>query len=122
MNRSAISAEVIAFSDIFDISASLVAELSKLFLKQLPLQLFTDTKSLFDVISKRSRTSEKRATIDIAATREAFKSGVISDIGFNKSNKNIADGLTKSMSQAMLRKVMETGVLDIQADQWIIRS
>ena len=60
--------------------------------------------------------------IHIAAAREAFKSGVISDISFIKSNKNIADGLTKSMSQAMLGKVMETGVLDIQADQWTIKS
>ena len=40
--------------------------------------------------------------LDIAAAREGFRGKVISDIGFMRSSKNIADGLTKSMSQAAL--------------------
>ncbi len=44
--------EVIAFSDLFDIAVTLAAELGDVFGRQIPVQLFTDSKSLFDVSLK----------------------------------------------------------------------
>ncbi len=38
--------EVIAFSDLFDIAVTLAAELGDVFGRQIPVQLFTDLKSL----------------------------------------------------------------------------
>ncbi len=58
--RSAMAGEVIAFSDLFDVPVTLATELSDVFGRQIPVQLPTDSKSLFDVISKGSRT--RRAT------------------------------------------------------------
>lgn len=80
----------------------MAAELETVMGRKIPVQLFTDSKCLFDVIWKGSRTSEKRIMLDIAAAREGFCDKTISDIGFVRSNHNIADGLTKSMSQASL--------------------
>ena len=37
------------------------------------LHLVTDSKSLFDIISKDSRTNEKRQILDVYAARQAFK-------------------------------------------------
>ena len=74
--------------------------------KKVPVKLLTDSKSLFEVVSKDSRTSEKRMMLDIAAAREGFKIKTISDITFIQSSQNIADGLTESMTQAILRKIM----------------
>ena len=102
VTRSVMSGEVIAFSDMFDIAISMSVELSKILNRKVPMQLLTDSKSLFDVISKGSRTSEKRIMLDIAAAREGFRDKLISDIEFVRSNANIADGLTKPMSQAAL--------------------
>ncbi len=119
--RSAIAGEVIAFSDLFDVAVTLTAELGDVFGRQIRVQLFTDSKSLFDVISKGSRTSEKRMMLDIAAAREGFRDKLISDIGFVRSSKNLADGLMKSMSQSALQEVVSTCFLSVHPEQWIIR-
>eukprot|EP00171_Calliarthron_tuberculosum_P016586 IDg16586t1 len=114
--------EVIAFSDLFDRAATLSSELGDVYGKPIPVQLLTDSKSLFDVISKGSKTSEKRMMLDIAAAREGFRDKTISDIGFVRSASNLADGLTKPMSQAALQSVVSTGVLSLAPEQWIIRN
>ena len=121
ITRSVMAGEVIAFSDLFDIAATLSKELGAIMRKTIPVQLFTDNKSLFDVISKGSRTSEKRTMLDIAAAREGFRDRIISDIGFVRSSQNLADGLTKSMSQAKLREVLVSGNLQVVPEQWIVR-
>lgn len=120
--RSAMAGEVIAFSDLFDVSASLASELGQVYGRKIPVHLFTDSKSMFDVISKGSRTSEKRTMLDIAAAREGFADKTISDIGFVRSSENLADGLTKSMSQGALRDVVATGTFEVHPEQWIIRN
>lgn len=89
--------------------------------KQIPVQLFTDNKSLFDVISESSQTSKKRSMLDIATAREGFREKLISGIGFVRGNANLADRLTKAMIQAVLRNVFMSGYLEVQPKQWIVR-
>ena len=60
--------------------------------------------------------------LDIAAARESFKSKIISDIGFVRSSTNLADGLTKPMSQANLQDVILVGSLRLEPEQWIVRN
>ena len=119
--RSAMTAEVIAFSDMVDAAITLARELENLLGRPVHLQLHTDSKCLFDVISKGSRTAEKRLMLDIAAAREAFRVEDITDICLVRSDDNIADGLTKTMSQAALRDVMLNGRCDVKPVQSIIR-
>ena len=120
--RSAMAAEVIAFSDLFDAAFTIKHDISLLLGQDVQLQLFTDNKSLFDVISKGSRTSERRLMLDVAAAREGFKVGDISNIGLVRSERNIADGLTKHMAQATLRNLIEFGIHVPEPVQWIITS
>ena len=120
VTRSAMSAEVIAFSDMSDAAITFSAELGTLTDQKIPVQLLTDSKSLFDIISKGSRTSEKRMMLYIAASREAFRDRVISHIGFVRSKQNIADGLTKGLNQSALRKVLGSAMVDIDPEKWII--
>ncbi|CAN8072966.1 unnamed protein product [Agarophyton chilense] len=122
VTRSAMADELIAFSDLFDVTTTLSAEMSLIMNRDIPVQLFTDSKSLFDVISKGSRTSEKRLMLDIAAARQGFKTKAISDIGFVRSSHNVADGLTKTMHQAALKNILRTGSLQIKPEQWVIRN
>lgn len=119
--RSAMAAEVIAFSDMFDAAHTLASELQTLTSRITPLQLFTDNKSLFDTISRGSRTSEKRLMLDVFAAREGYKTGLISDIGFVRSQFNLADGLTKAMSQAAIRSILSTNRHTPSCEQWILR-
>ena len=122
VTRSVMAGKVIAFSDLFDVAVTLAAERKSLLRRPIPVQLFTDSKSLFDFISKGPRTSEKRMMLGIAAAREGFRDKVISDIGFIRSSDNVADGLTKAMSQAALCDVLSTGELNVRAEQWIVRN
>ena len=114
--------KVIAFSDLLDVAVTLAAELKSLLRRLVPVQLFTDSKSLFDVISKGSRTSDKWMMLDIAAARGGFRDKVISEIGFVRTSDIVANGLTKGMSQAVLRDVISTGELNVRAEQWIVRN
>jgi len=120
--RSAMTAEVLAFSDMVDAATTLSLEMKELIARRPPVQLLTDSLCLFDIISKGSRTTEKRTMIDIAAAREMYKSREVSDIGHVKSEENLADGLTKKMSQAALLRLLKTGTLDIAVTRWIVRA
>lgn len=119
---SVMSGEVIAFSDMFDIDIALSLQMSKIMSRHIPVQLFTDNKSLFDGISKGSRASEKRTMLHIPAAREGFRDNLTSDIGFVRSNSNIADGLTNPMNQAALRNVLNNEFIEVRPEQWIVPS
>lgn len=121
ITKSPMSSEVIAFADMFDAAVALKTEIEWILGQHIPVQLLTDSKCLFDIISKGTRTSEKRTMIDVAAAREGFTDKVISDIGLVRGACNIADGFTKSMTRAHLQNVMNTSILDIKCEQWIIR-
>ena len=66
------TAEKIAFSDLFDCAFILAIELRKLLTRfRIPVKLSTDNKSLLDITSK---------------AREGFAAEVISNIGFLHSS------------------------------------
>lgn len=105
-----------------DVAVTLAEELRTIYERSVPLNLLTDSKALFDIISKGSRTSEKRMMLDIAAAREGFRDRVISDSGFVRSTDNLGDGLTKTMQQAALQGVLKNGKLRTRVEQWRIRN
>lgn len=119
--KSAFSGLVIAFSDMLDYSIAFSEDITNTVNKRIPVQIISDSKFLFDMICKGPRTSEKRVMIDIAATREGLRDKTVSDIEFFRMSTNIADGLTKQMSQAVLRNKVISRRLDVVYEkQWII--
>lgn len=59
--------------------------------------------------------------LGIAAAKEGFKGGIVSDIGFVRSSHDVADELTKAMHQKSLQHVLRTGILKVKPEQWIAR-
>ena len=116
-----ISGEVIAFGDMFDMAIAPSKDLSTVLGKHTPAQLFTDSKSLFDIISKGSKTSEKRTMLVVVTAREGFLDRLISDIRFIRSSCSIADGLTQLKIQASMRTVLSSGMREVRSCQWMIR-
>ena len=80
----------------------------------------TDSKSLFDTVTKLSATSEKRLLINVSSIREAFQKGDIFNIAHISSEYNLADAFTKRMKPTFLQEVMTTGFLKHPINQWII--
>lgn len=103
VNRSVKGAEMIVFCNMFDAALALRNELKFLHPgSEISLNLLTDSKTMFDVIFKGTRTCEKRLMLDIAGARERFRNRDISDIGLIRSEHNLEDSLTKKMSQSKL--------------------
>ena len=88
--------------------------------RDVPLHMYTDSKSLFDTITRRSQTQEKRLLIDLATVRDAYRSKEISNVAWIRSEYNLADPMTKHCSNHFL-EVIDTGVLDHPVEQWIFR-
>ena len=82
--------------------------------------MFTDSKSLFDTISKLDIVSQKRLVIGIAAIRESYINGDLSNVAHVSSRHNIAIAFTKSKAnQTVLRVAMTTGKHSHPISQWI---
>ena len=94
VTRSVLAAEAIAFAEGFDQGYALKCNLKELLGTNVPLTLMTDSKTLFDVITKASYTREKRILIDLASVREGYRRFDIDDIGLIASEENLADGFT----------------------------
>lgn len=114
INRSKMEGEVIAFADMSHAMVTHNNKLNRLILRRVPLQFLTDPKCLFDVISKGSRTSEKRLMLDTAAAHEKFRTADVSDIGLVRSEDNLADDLTKAMQRPALRTCIREGRLRVE--------
>ena len=63
--RSVLYAEAIAFADLFNDELAIRKQLKSVLRHPTPVHILTDSKSMFDIISKGSRTSEKRIMLDI---------------------------------------------------------
>eukprot|EP00170_Pyropia_yezoensis_P002750 contig_11549_g2755 len=83
--------------------------------------MLTDSKQLFDVITRASHMVEKRLMIDIAAARKAYNCNEISNVGLVKSANNLANGLAKPGVCQSLDAMLRTSVGRNPVEQWIIR-
>ena len=79
--RSTLASECHAFADAFDYSYMLNYDIEQLLKQRITVQMFTDSKSLFDFIVCASMTSERRSMIGISPTRQAYERHEIADIG-----------------------------------------
>lgn len=116
-----LGSELYAFCDGLDIGLAYSVALQPALGKRIPVRMYTDSKSLFDTITKRSQTSEKRLLIDLATVREAYRKKEIDNIAWIRSECNLADGMTKEKRKECLSRVLEKGILDHPVEQWIIR-
>ena len=122
VTRYVLSPEFIAFTDLFDDAFSIRSQIEHALRRCLALHLLTDSISLFDIISKGSRTREKRIMLDTYATRESYENQETSNIGFVRSNHNLADGLTKPNVQVFQLQLLQTGRQQFKREQWILRT
>lgn len=120
VTRSIPVAEVMAFTHCLDFVLALQHDLSSILCRKVSTVLFTDSKCLFDTITKLSTVSEKRLLIDISVIRESYTNGDLSNVAHVTCN-NLADIFTKkNASPTMLQDLMSTGKITHPINQWII--
>ena len=119
--HSIMAGEVYAFTAAFDEAFVIRYDLERLYGRRIPLNMFTDSKQLFDVVTKASHPTEKRLLIDIAAARQAYNRQDMSNVGLIASDNNIADALSKVRGCGALDALLRTGVDRTPVVQWVIR-
>lgn len=85
------------------------------------LQLYTDSKSLFDVITKFCNTERKRLIIGIQSVRKAYDLGKILNIGLVRPKCNPADSFDKVKANSVLQSIILHKCADFQVEKWACR-
>ena len=80
-----------ALADSFDMAFIIRHGIQRMMNIKTPIMMFTDILSLFDVITKASTTVEKKLTIDLEVVKKASQQNEIEQIGFIRSEHNLAD-------------------------------
>jgi hypothetical protein len=75
-----------AFADGFDAAYSLKHDLQTILKQSVDILMYTDSMSLFDVVTKSSTTAEKRLMIDLVVVREAYDRMEIAQFAFLRTN------------------------------------
>eukprot|EP00187_Rhodella_violacea_P014016 CAMPEP_0184714764 /NCGR_PEP_ID=MMETSP0314-20130426/4824_1 /TAXON_ID=38298 /ORGANISM="Rhodella maculata, Strain CCMP 736" /LENGTH=327 /DNA_ID=CAMNT_0027177745 /DNA_START=1 /DNA_END=981 /DNA_ORIENTATION=+ len=112
-------AKALAFVDAFDFAFALGHELSLMLGFPVPVDGFTDSKGLFDLLTNVTVPTEKRLRIDVAATRQSYDRNELWNIGLLTSKSNPGDPFSKASENAVLSKAVLEGKLRLDIRQWI---
>jgi hypothetical protein len=109
VTRFSMAGETLDFADTIDHAFILRHELSRLLHCNLPIVLLTDSRALFDVLTRSWYTTERRLMFDIAAALQDNNDRTISNVGLGiRSEDNVADAMTKIGGNSSLTDLIFT--------------
>lgn len=109
--RSTLAAETLALVDSLEDACYLRKILLELLhLDSIPIDCYTDNKSLVENIHSTKSVHDKKLRIDTACLKEMLKEGEISSLSWLDSKNQLADCLTKTGASSQgLREVLSSG-------------
>lgn len=120
--RSVLNAELQGLLLGFDMGACLKKTYEILFNRDIPLVVYTDSKSLYDdCVIRLGMTLEKRMMIDVMVIRDAYEERELTEIKWIAGNTNPADSMTKIKANDALKKIIDTNFIDITIKEWVMR-
>ncbi|KHJ30532.1 hypothetical protein EV44_g3546 [Erysiphe necator] len=125
VTRSVLASELYVTVHGFDsgmvIKTTLDNILKQLNLPQVPLILCTDSRSLYECLTKLGTINEKRLMIDVMALRQSYEQREITEIRWIDGRDNPADSMTKGTPCVALKNFIDTNTLKIRVDGWVER-
>lgn len=120
VTRSILAAEIHALVLAYDHAYVIRHTLIEILGRNVKLEAYVDSRSVFDVIAKDGNTTEKRLQIDIYALRQSYADGELDQIGWIPGTSNPADALTKinSCTTSPLQHLMTSNKLHIDPIGW----
>ena len=118
--RSTTAGEGLAFADGFDISYAAREDLQHALGKNIPILMLTDSQILFNIITRRRTTTERRMMVDLKSIREAYAKREIANIALIASGDNPADALTKIKANNALHKLIDDARIDHKIVQFVM--
>lgn len=86
-----------------------------------PLYIFTDSKSIFYTATDSKRLREQRLLNEIADIRPAYKDDEISNIAWIRSHQNVADNFTSLKGSSILTDILSFGKLHFTIEQCVYK-
>lgn len=120
--HSIMGGELYIFTEAFDAGFTLVNDIRTALAQFVPLRIFTDSKQVFDVITRGKRPTERRLAIDPTGAREAYERREIDRVGLVRGLENPADSLTKLRGNSKLKQLIETSMDETPVQDWIVRN
>ena len=121
VTRSVLASELYGMVYGFDMGASVKSTVDKMLGIELPLVVYTDSKSLYECLVKLGTTQEKRLIIDVMCLRQAYERREIAEVKWIKGNTNPADAITKSKPSNALKLLIDTNTLQLDVEEWVKR-
>ena len=108
---------------VFDIASALKDAAKVILGRDLPLCLYTDSKSLYDSLVSLNSVTEKRLLIDLKVIREAYEHREVAEVFWIPGSQNPADALTKATKEAAaaLHQVLATNRIKLTPNAWVKR-
>lgn len=121
ITRSVLASELYGLVQGFDIGAAITATVGAILNQETPLTICTDSKSLYDLLTKLGTTSEKRLMIDIMALRQSYERREIVEVIWIDGPTNPADAMTKGKPCQALTDLIDTNKISIKPMKWVER-
>lgn len=113
VTRSVLASELYVMAHRFDTGAAIKSTIEAILRIQLPLILYTDSKSLYDCLVKLGTTQEKRLIVDLMCLRQSYERREIAEVRWINGNNNPADAMTKSKPCSTLKDLIDTNTINI---------
>ena len=95
--------------------------MKKITRRYLPLYMLTDSRGLFDMITRNSYSAERRLMIDMAATRQAYRRREIDGVAHVAGADNPADAMAKNRQSKAVIDLM-AGRMTVHPTHWVVGS
>ena len=121
ITRSVMAAELLALVTGFDNAFVVKYTVDEMLGRNIPVDVFVDSRTTFNCVAKHAPTLEKRLQIDVNALRQSHSVGEIRCIGWIPGHLNPADGLTRERcidGNHALFRLMKSNEVIIQAEGW----
>jgi hypothetical protein len=106
----------------FDVGAAIKGTIQKIMkLKDLPLILCKDSKSLYECLVKLGTTHEKHLMVDIICLRQSYKRRLIIEVIWIDRGSNPADAMTKDHPCQVLRDLIDLNAINLRVARWVER-
>jgi hypothetical protein len=121
VTRSVMAAELHALIVGFDNALIIREILNEMLGREIHVDVYIDSKTVFDTVTRLSATLEKRLQIDAFALQESHLRGELRSLLWIPSEQNCADALTKEsyLEGSALRRLMATNKLEAQPTGWV---
>ena len=121
VTRSVLAVELYAMAVGFDVASAARPTIAEIMGRDVPLVVYTDSKSLYDALRTINTTMEKRLLFDLQVIRQAYEHQEITEVCWIPTDQNPADGMTKEKPNQALLQLMTENRLTITPNAWVER-